>query len=163
MFRGIVQDDCNRTESPWRPVARFELETKGAARDGRAAPFGKSSSTRCTQGSCAGLWNNKIVQSRRHVVRSFITSRSWSAYVVGGGVRRFELFGSAARDDFTPTSDLDFLVEFDSGASLERYLGLRDDMEALFGRSVDLVMPTAIRKPYIRAAIDRDRQLVYAA
>jgi uncharacterized protein len=58
---------------------------------------------------------------------------------------------------------LDFLVEFDSGASLEGYLGLRDDLEALFGRSVDLVMPTAIRNPYIRAAIERDRQLVYAA
>ena len=79
------------------------------------------------------------------------------------GVRRFELFGSAARDDFAPTSDLDFLVEFESGGSLERYLGLRNDLEALFGRPVDLVMPTAIRNPYVRAAIDRDRQLVYAA
>jgi predicted nucleotidyltransferase len=69
----------------------------------------------------------------------------------------------SARNDFTSTSDLDFLVEFDSGASLEGYLGLRDDLEALFGRSVDLVMPTAIRNPYIRAAIERDRQLVYAA
>ena len=54
-------------------------------------------------------------------------------------------------------------MEFESGGSLESYLGLRNDLEALFGRSVDLVMPTAIRNPYVRAAIDRDRQLVYAA
>ena len=70
------------------------------------------------------------------------------------GVRRFELFGSATREDFSPTSDLDFLVEFESGGSLESYLGLRNDLEALFGRAVDLVMPTAIRNPYVRAAID---------
>lgn len=79
------------------------------------------------------------------------------------GVLRFELFGSATRGDFTPESDLDFLVEFDSRASLDRYLGLRSDLESLFGRSVDLVMPTAIRNPYVRAAIERDRQLLYAA
>jgi len=78
-------------------------------------------------------------------------------------VRRFELFGSATRDDFTPASDLDFLVEFESGGSLESYLGMRSDLEALFGRAVDLVMPKAIRNPCIRAAIDRDRRLVYAA
>jgi len=54
-------------------------------------------------------------------------------------------------------------VEFESGGSLESYLGMRSDLEALFGRAVDLVMPKAIRNPYIRAAIDRDRRLVYAA
>jgi uncharacterized protein len=98
-------------------------------------------------------------------VRSLITSRRSELERIcrRWGVRRFELFGSATRDDFTPASDLDFLVEFDSGGSLESYLGLRHDLEALFGRSVDLVMPAAIRNPYIRAAIDRDRQLVYAA
>jgi predicted nucleotidyltransferase len=67
-------------------------------------------------------------------------------------VRCFELFGSATREDFAPGSDLDFLVEFESGGSLESYLGLRNDLEALFGRAVDLVMPTAIRNPYVRAA-----------
>ena len=95
-----------------------------------------------------------LIKSRRSEVES--VCRRW-------GVRRFELFGSATREDFSPASDLDFLVEFESGGSLESYLGLRNDLEALFGRAVDLVMPTAIRNPYVRAAIDRDRQLVYAA
>jgi predicted nucleotidyltransferase len=98
-------------------------------------------------------------------VQSLITSKKSELEQIcrRWGVRRFELFGSATREDFTSSSDLDFLVEFASGGSLESYLGLRSDLEALFGRSVDLVMPAAIRNPYIRAAIDRDRQLVYAA
>jgi hypothetical protein len=79
------------------------------------------------------------------------------------GVRRLELFGSAARDDFTPASDLDFLVEFSGGPSLTDYLGLREYLKLLFGREVDLVMPGAVRNPYIRATIERDRQLLYAA
>lgn len=79
------------------------------------------------------------------------------------GVRRLELFGSAAREDFGPKSDLDFLVEFATSPSLGDYLGLRDDLEALFARPVDLIMPRAVRNPYIRAEIDRDRRLLYAA
>ncbi|HTV79150.1 MAG TPA: nucleotidyltransferase family protein [Steroidobacteraceae bacterium] len=79
------------------------------------------------------------------------------------GVRRLELFGSAARQDFGPSSDLDFLVEFTGNPSLDDYLGLREDLKSLFDRGVDLVMPKAIRNPYIRAAIARDRQLLYAA
>ena len=78
-------------------------------------------------------------------------------------VQRLELFGSAAREDFTPASDLDFLVEFSGSPSLSDYLGLREDLTSLFGREVDLVMPGAVRNPYIRAAIERDRQLLYAA
>ena len=82
-------------------------------------------------------------------------------------VRRLELFGSAARDDFDETtSDLDFLVEFDAATelpALDRYFGLKEDLEALFGRPVDLVMPRAVRNPYVRAEIERDRQLLYAA
>ena len=82
-------------------------------------------------------------------------------------VRRLELFGSAARDDFDETtSDLDFLVEFDAAtelSALDRYFGLKEDLEALFGRPVDLVMPRAVRNPYVRAEIERDRQLLYAA
>ena len=79
------------------------------------------------------------------------------------GVLRLEIFGSATREDFTAESDLDFLVEFSGSPSLSDYLGLREDLQILFGREVDLVMPQAVRNPYIRAAIDRDRQLLYAA
>ena len=82
------------------------------------------------------------------------------------GVRRLELFGSAARADFDGASDFDFLVEFDPASvlpALERYFGLKEDLEALLGRTVDLVMPAAVRNPYVRAEIERDRKLLYAA
>ena len=83
------------------------------------------------------------------------------------GVRRLEVFGSAARDDFDPErSDIDFLVEFDSNpklGTLKAYFGLKDALEALFGRPVDLVSCGAVDNPYVAASIDRDRTLVYAS
>lgn len=82
-------------------------------------------------------------------------------------VRRLEIFGSAARDDFDPSrSDLDFLVEFEPKSpvrGLDAYFGLKEELEALFGRPVDLVMPDAVRNPYVRAGIDKSRHLLYAA
>jgi predicted nucleotidyltransferase len=59
-------------------------------------------------------------------------------------VRWLDLFGSAARGDFDPEhSDIDFLVEFDrahpEALSLNTYFGLKESLEALLGRPVDLV------------------------
>jgi len=83
------------------------------------------------------------------------------------GVIRLELFGSAARDDFDESrSDLDFLVKFDSDPSrpaLGSYFGFKSDLESLFHRPVDLVDAEGIRNPYVRASINRDRKLIYAA
>jgi predicted nucleotidyltransferase len=79
------------------------------------------------------------------------------------GIRRLEIFGSATRDDFRPDSDLDFLVEFEVTPALSGYFRLKEELESLFGRQVDLVMLQAVRNPYVRAAIERDRQLLYAA
>jgi hypothetical protein len=45
-------------------------------------------------------------------------------------------------------SDIDFLVEFEAdvpGSALGAYFGLKDELEALFGRPIDLVMPRAVR------------------
>ena len=83
-------------------------------------------------------------------------------------VRRLEVFGSAARGtDFDPeTSDADFLVEFERASGmlpLEQYFGLAEALEQALGRQVDVVEPGAIRNPYIRASIDRAREVVYAS
>jgi len=81
-------------------------------------------------------------------------------------VQRLELFGSAVRDDFDPThSDFDFLVEFDlqDARALDMFFGLKEELELLLGRSVDLIMPSAVRNPFVRAQIDSQRQLLYAA
>ncbi len=66
------------------------------------------------------------------------------------GVERLDLFGSAAGDGFDPeTSDLDFVVSFerrDPQDLFGRYFGLEEDLEALFGGRVDLVMEGALEK-----------------
>jgi uncharacterized protein len=80
-------------------------------------------------------------------------------------VRRLDLFGSAAGDDFDPArSDLDFLVEFEPGAlSFDIYFDLKESLEAVFGRSVDLVEPSAIRNPYFKASVERSRESIFEA
>jgi uncharacterized protein len=82
-------------------------------------------------------------------------------------VRRLDVFGSAAHGDFDDNrSDVDFLVEFASDSSvtaLDTYFGLKEALEALLGRPVDLVMSGAVENPYIKASIEQSREAVYAA
>jgi predicted nucleotidyltransferase len=82
-------------------------------------------------------------------------------------VKTLEVFGSAADGTFDPaTSDLDFLVEFlplEDGQHARAYFGLLHGLEDLFDRKIDLVMPRAIRNPYFLEAVNRTRQVFYAA
>jgi len=82
-------------------------------------------------------------------------------------VRRLDLIGSAARDDFDAArSDLDFVVEFNNftvANAADRYLGLMVDLEDLFGRKIDLVSYRAIRNPYFKQVVDNTRVMLYAA
>lgn len=84
----------------------------------------------------------------------------------GFSVRRFEVFGSAARaaDFNVDTSNADFLVEFvpDNGwRFLRRFFGLEAALKKLLGRPVDLVEPGAIRSPYVQTSIDRARASLF--
>jgi predicted nucleotidyltransferase len=82
-------------------------------------------------------------------------------------VRRLDLFGSAARGDFDPEhSDVDFIVEFDRSAPqhpFDAYFGLKEELETLLCRKVDLVELSAVRNPYLKASIEQSRENVYAA
>ena len=84
------------------------------------------------------------------------------------GVKRLDLFGSAAGDGFDPeASDLDFVVSFerrDPSELFDRYFGLKEDLEALFGRGVDLVTEDALLKdPDFAEGISGERVPLYAA
>ena len=83
------------------------------------------------------------------------------------GVRRFDLIGSALRDDFNVAqSDIDFVVEFEqltTANAFDRYFGLLNDLEDLFARPIDLISYPAIRNPHFKAAIDKSRVQLYAA
>jgi len=79
------------------------------------------------------------------------------------GVSRLDLFGSAAGPDWDPErSDFDFIVEFDSYAPgiATRLIGFSDALEALLGRSVDLVFDRAM-KPRVRAYVANQRVPIY--
>jgi len=79
-------------------------------------------------------------------------------------VRELALFGSVLRDDFRSESDVDVLYEIEPGApmGLIRLGGLKEELEALFGRSVDLV-PKKGLKPAIRQSVLDSAEVVYAA
>jgi hypothetical protein len=67
------------------------------------------------------------------------------------GARGLALFGSAARGEGTPESDLDFVVEFEA-KSFDAYMDLKEYLERLLGRRVDLV-PAEDIKPRLRSSI----------
>ena len=71
------------------------------------------------------------------------------------GIERAGIFGSVARGEATPESDVDILVELDSQASLFDFIGIKLELEDVLGRSVDLVEYAAI-KPRLRDRILRD-------
>ncbi|MGB5298168.1 MAG: nucleotidyltransferase domain-containing protein [Thiogranum sp.] len=81
-------------------------------------------------------------------------------------VRRLVLFGSAAREQLKPGSDIDLLVEFETGKapSLGGMVKLKDELSALFGgRKVDVATPAILNNPYRQRAIEKDMQELYAA
>ncbi|MDP2997722.1 MAG: nucleotidyltransferase family protein [Bryobacterales bacterium] len=79
-------------------------------------------------------------------------------------VQRLAVFGSAARGEMRPDSDVDLLVEFRPEAEIGfiEYAGLMLDLSKLLGRKVDLVSKPALR-PLLRDAILREARLLYAA
>lgn len=71
-----------------------------------------------------------IVESKRHQINALVRRHHGRAVA---------LFGSVARGDDTPESDIDFLVEFDKGSSLFDLMDLQEALEGLLGVPVDVV------------------------
>jgi len=81
-------------------------------------------------------------------------------------VRRLEVFGSILRHDFdNDRSDVDVLVEFEpqAASSFSNFLDLKESLEAIFGRSVDLLELRAIRNKRLRYYIEKSKSPVYVA
>jgi len=79
-------------------------------------------------------------------------------------IRRLALFGSSIRDDFTPESDVDVLVEFEPGArvGLIRLAGLELELGEILGRKVDLNTPGFLSK-YYREQVLSEAEIQYDA
>lgn len=83
------------------------------------------------------------------------------------GVRSLAVFGSAVRADFDATrSDLDFVVEIEAPTCVDyadRYFALRDGLERLAGRPVDLLTGPSLTNPYLKDDIERTKVVLHAA
>jgi predicted nucleotidyltransferase len=71
------------------------------------------------------------------------------------GVESIALFGSYARDEARPDSDVDLLVEFNRPPTFLSYMDLIDYLEQLFGARVDLATPKKL-KPRVRPYVERE-------
>jgi hypothetical protein len=80
-------------------------------------------------------------------------------------IRELSLFGSVLRSDFSPTSDIDILVEFEDGAgwSLFDLVDISDELKGELGREVHLVEKEGLRNPYRRREILDHREILYVA
>ena len=79
-------------------------------------------------------------------------------------VENMYIFGSVLTENFTQTSDIDFLVNFGQ-VELEdyfnNYIALKTSLEQIFNRSVDLVEEKTVKNPVLRRSIDRNKKLIY--
>lgn len=81
------------------------------------------------------------------------------------GVFRLDVFGSVARSDSNDHSDVDFVASLDRsrGNMFSRYFDLKERLERMLGRPVDIVLEDSIENPYFRRLIERDRLNVYGS
>ncbi len=79
------------------------------------------------------------------------------------GIARLSLFGSILRDDFTPRSDVDVLVEFEPGKTPGlRFFALQDELSEMLHRKVDLNTPECLSASF-RAEVLREARSLYVA
>lgn len=83
-------------------------------------------------------------------------------YFAGQPVLKAWLFGSYSRNEETPDSDVDILVQFDPDAqvSLLDHVGMQLDLEAILRRTVDLVTDGTLFS-WVKPSIDHDKILIY--
>lgn len=82
------------------------------------------------------------------------------------GVRKMSLFGSAARGDMGPDSDVDLMVEFKpmQGPGIWGLVRMQEELSPLFGnRRVEIASPDILANPYRRKTIEPDLRVLYEA
>lgn len=79
-------------------------------------------------------------------------------------VRTLSAFGSVVRDDFSIESDIDFVVDFNENDPFKYtnlYFQLKDKLEKLLKRQIDLIEYRAIKNKYFRKELDEIKVLIY--
>lgn len=73
------------------------------------------------------------------------------------------IFGSFARNEMKPDSDIDILVKFSRAPSLLQLIRMENKLSDLIGRKVDLITEGAIKNGRIKSSINRDIKIIYPA
>ncbi|RCW38819.1 hypothetical protein DFQ14_11923 [Halopolyspora algeriensis] len=100
---------------------------------------------------------HQLVEAKRQEIEELCSTLS---------VRRLDLFGSAVGDSFdAASSDVDVLVEFDAGPGFDyfgTYFDLKEGLERILDRQVDVVSASGLRNPYFRQRVLETREELYA-
>nr|WP_026152716.1 nucleotidyltransferase domain-containing protein [Actinopolyspora halophila] len=101
---------------------------------------------------------HELIEEKRNEIEELCSTLS---------ARRLDLFGSAVDDSFdAASSDVDVLVEFDAGPDFDHsgtYFGLKEGLERILGRPVDVVSSSGLRNPHFRQRVLETRTELYAA
>ena len=96
-------------------------------------------------------------------VRVEIPKEQIEAFCRRNHIRRLAFFGSVLRDDFTPESDVDVLVEFEPGERGGlRFFGMEQELSEILGRKVDLNTPGFLSR-YFRDEVIAEAEVLYVA
>ena len=79
-------------------------------------------------------------------------------------VKTLYVFGSVLSEKFTEKSDIDFIVDFESidlKNYADNYFNLKFSLEDVFNRTIDLIEAKAIKNPYFKQSLERQRKLIY--
>ena len=79
-------------------------------------------------------------------------------------IKRLGLFGSALTENYTSKSDIDILVVFEEDNDIDyfdKYFELKENLENIFNKKVDLVIDKKFKNPYFQKAVDSSRRIIY--
>lgn len=144
-----------------KPVARLgPVETApGAAVREATTPWGVAgpdpASAEAREGATSAPSRKRVSRREKGGLAVPDIRRKVAPLLRRRGVVRAGVFGSVARGEAGPTSDVDFLVEFESGRTLLDLAGLRLDLADVFGRDVDVATPNSLH-PALKERILRD-------
>ncbi len=93
---------------------------------------------------------SRLVQDKRHEILDIALSN---------GAKKIYLFGSGVRQEDTNDSDIDFLVEFEEGRSLFDLIRLKEKLEELLNKPVDVVTENAVNPIFREQVINQAVQV----
>lgn len=89
-----------------------------------------------------------VIEAAKMVLAIEIPEEKIKQFCIRNRIRKLSIFGSVLRDDFTPESDVDILVEFDDDATpgFFRLIRMQDELSTILGKNVDLRTPRDLSK-----------------